>query len=151
RRLLLGARLAHLEADPLELAGQILDVGVVELVLEGERLELCGLDPAALLAGLEHGLRSLGLEKLGQLILRHVALHPFPRLRYTRRKFAPYAICPLISRGTRRFLGSQPDSPALPGDPSTVANECARAPLLCALSPIERVHVLANSEPSHHE
>ena len=34
----LGGRLPHLEADALELAGQFLDFGVVEVVLEGEGL-----------------------------------------------------------------------------------------------------------------
>ena len=59
--LLLGPRLAHLEPDPLELAGEILDVGVGELVLERERLQLGRFDPAALLPRFEHRLRGFAL------------------------------------------------------------------------------------------
>ena len=55
-------RLANLEADRLELARQLLDVGLVELVLEGECLELGRLDVAALLGSLDEGARPLGLE-----------------------------------------------------------------------------------------
>ena len=48
--LLLGDVSRDLEPDPLELARQLLDVEVGELVLQRERLELGGLDEAALLA-----------------------------------------------------------------------------------------------------
>ena len=44
RDLLLRSCFPHLEPVPLELAGELLDVGVGELVLDGERLELGRLD-----------------------------------------------------------------------------------------------------------
>ena len=50
----------------------ILDVGIDELVLDRERLELGRLDPAALLARLEHRLRALGLKQFRQLVLSQV-------------------------------------------------------------------------------
>ena len=74
--LLLGPRLAHLEPDPLELARELLDVRVGELVLDRERLQLGRLDQAALLPRLEHRLRAFALEQADQLNLRHVCLHP---------------------------------------------------------------------------
>ena len=46
----------------LELAGQLLDVGLVEVVLERECLELGRLDVAALLGGLDEGAGPFGLE-----------------------------------------------------------------------------------------
>ena len=74
-RLLVGLGFAHLEADALELARQLLDVDVCEFVLEGECLEFGRFDPAALLAHVEHGAGAFGFEKFGQLILRQVLWH----------------------------------------------------------------------------
>ncbi len=59
---LFGRRLANLEADGLELARELLHVGLFELVLEGECLELGRLDMAALFRGLNEGAGSLSLE-----------------------------------------------------------------------------------------
>jgi hypothetical protein len=76
--LLLDDGLADLEPDALELAGQLLDVGVGQVVLDGERLELGRLDPPALLARVEKGAGPFGLKQFGQLVLRQVLLpHPF--------------------------------------------------------------------------
>src|SRR4029079_17796802 len=66
---------ADLEPDPLELAGQLLDVDIGELVLEGERLELGGLDEAPLLARLDHRAGALGFQQFSELILRQRLLH----------------------------------------------------------------------------
>ena len=63
--LLLGQRLAHLEADGLELARQLLDLVVGEVVLERECLELGRLDEAALFGAFEQGARALGLQQFG--------------------------------------------------------------------------------------
>jgi hypothetical protein len=45
--------LADLEADRLQLARELLDLLFAEVVLQGERLELCGLDEPALLGALD--------------------------------------------------------------------------------------------------
>ena len=68
----LGGRgaLADLEADPLQLAPELLDVEVAQLVFEGERLELGGLDEAALLRTLEQRPGPVGLKQFGHLVLR---------------------------------------------------------------------------------
>ena len=58
---LLRPGFAHLEPDPLQLAGEILDIGVGELVLDHERLQLSRFDPAPLLPRLEHRLRRFAL------------------------------------------------------------------------------------------
>ena len=71
-RLLLGPRLADLEADGLELARELLHVCVVEVVLEREGLELGRLDMAALFGGLDEGAGALSLEKLGNLLVRQL-------------------------------------------------------------------------------
>src|SRR5438093_210427 len=49
----LGGRLAHLEPDALELAGQLLDLVLVQVVLERERLELGRLEITPLLSTLD--------------------------------------------------------------------------------------------------
>ena len=54
--------LPDLQAGGLELTCQLLGFLVVELVLEHECLELRGLDEAALLGALDHGLDLVGLE-----------------------------------------------------------------------------------------
>ena len=68
---------AELEPDALELARELLDLGLVEVVLERERLELGGLDEAALLGALDERARLVGLEKLVQLLLRQVVSTSF--------------------------------------------------------------------------
>src|SRR5262245_46055825 len=80
-RILLGPRLRDLEADRLELPRQLLDVSVVEVVLERERLELRRLDVTALFGGLDQGAGPLGLQKLRNLLvrqLRFLSLSYFP-------------------------------------------------------------------------
>src|SRR4030095_16629660 len=69
---LLGPLVADLEADRLELARELLHVGVVEVVLEGKRLELGRPDVAALFGSLDEGARALSLEKLGNLLVRQL-------------------------------------------------------------------------------
>jgi len=78
--LLLRRRVAHLEPDPAELAGEVLDVGLGESLLDRERFELGRFDPTALLARFEHRLRGFALEQLGQPVLRHLHLHPLCHL-----------------------------------------------------------------------
>ena len=58
-------------------ARQLLDLLVVQVELDGERLELSGLQIAALLRGLDHGAGLIGLEQFVQLILRQGLLSPF--------------------------------------------------------------------------
>ena len=70
---LLG-RLADLEPDRLELARQLLDLLLGEVVLQRERLELGGLDEPALLGALDQQARLIAFKQLGQLILRQVTL-----------------------------------------------------------------------------
>ena len=53
---------AHVEPDRLELARQLLDLIVVEIVLQREGLEVGRLDEAALLRILDEGARALALE-----------------------------------------------------------------------------------------
>jgi hypothetical protein len=59
----LGARLANLEPDRLELARELLDLFLTEIVLDCERLELDRLDVAALLTLLDEGARLLALQQ----------------------------------------------------------------------------------------
>jgi len=61
-RLGLGRRLADLEPDALELAGELVDLVLVQLELEGERLQLGGLDIAALFRAGDDRPRLLSLE-----------------------------------------------------------------------------------------
>jgi hypothetical protein len=66
--------LADLEADRLELACQLLDLVLGQVVLEREGLQLGGQDEAALLRYLELHARGLGLQqflklRLGQFLL----------------------------------------------------------------------------------
>jgi len=70
----LGGRLAHLEPDALELAGQLLDLVLVQVVLERERLELGGLEIPALLSALDEGLRLVGIKQFVQLVLCQLSL-----------------------------------------------------------------------------
>ena len=73
-----GLRPADLEADALELAGDILDLLLVELVLERESLELGRLDPATLLGALDERAGLIALEQLLNLVLRQVGcVSPF--------------------------------------------------------------------------
>ncbi|MGZ8693181.1 MAG: hypothetical protein ACXWZT_10675, partial [Gaiellaceae bacterium] len=72
--LLLGRGLADVEPDPLELAGQLLDLGLVEVVLEGERLELGSLEVPTFLGTLDERLGLVGIKQFVQLILCQVSL-----------------------------------------------------------------------------
>src|SRR5262249_8153990 len=69
--LLLGLShgLPDLEPDALELAGQLLDVLLVELVLEGERLELDGLEVAPLLSPFDELTSLVGIKQFVKLVL----------------------------------------------------------------------------------
>jgi hypothetical protein len=71
-----GGALAHLEPDALELAGELLDVDVLEFVLKGERLELGRFDPAALLARLDHRAGALAFKQFCELALGQAAATP---------------------------------------------------------------------------
>src|SRR3954471_1365714 len=66
---LLEDGLAHFQPDPLELTHHFLLPGVVQVVLDRERLELGRFDPAALLTRLDQRAGALGLKKFGQLAL----------------------------------------------------------------------------------
>ena len=72
RVLLLDDRFAHLEPDALKLAHHLLHLGIAEVVLDRERLELGRLDPAALLTGRDQRDGALGLKQFGQLALGQV-------------------------------------------------------------------------------
>ncbi len=71
---LLRPRLTDLEADRLELARELLDLVVGEIVLEGERLELCGLEVPALLGSLDNRASLLGFQQFLQLVLGQLGL-----------------------------------------------------------------------------
>jgi hypothetical protein len=64
---------ADLEPDPLELVRQLLDLLVVQIELDGERLQLGGLQVAAFLRALDECARLVGLEQLVQLVLAQVS------------------------------------------------------------------------------
>ena len=68
---------ADLEADPLQLARELLDLFLVQVELERERLELGRLDVAALLRTLDEGASLVGFEQFVKLILRQGLLNPF--------------------------------------------------------------------------
>jgi hypothetical protein len=57
----LGGGLTYLEPDALELPGQLLDLGLVQVVLEGEGLELGGLEISPLLGALDEHLGLVGI------------------------------------------------------------------------------------------
>ena len=65
-----GARLPDLEAEGLQLARELLRLLLGQVVLEHERLELGGLDQAALLRALDERLDLLRLNQFDQLVLR---------------------------------------------------------------------------------
>src|SRR5262249_9222838 len=67
-------RLADLEADCLELTLELLGVLLAEVVLQNERLDLRGLDEAALLGALYECAGMLGFEQLVHLVLRQFLL-----------------------------------------------------------------------------
>src|SRR5262249_39606498 len=73
-RLGLVGGLADLEPDRLELARQLLDLLLTEVVFQRKRLEFCGLDEAALFGALDQGTGLIALQPLVQLILRHLTL-----------------------------------------------------------------------------
>jgi hypothetical protein len=74
RLLLLGcggrASLRDLETDGLELTLKLGDFLLAEIVLERKRLQLHGLDEAALLGGLHHRAGALVLEQFVQMLVR---------------------------------------------------------------------------------
>ena len=75
---LLGGGLTDLETDRLELARQLLHVLLAEVVLDGERLELDGLDVTALLALLDERTSLLAFQKFLKLMLcQSGSLRPF--------------------------------------------------------------------------
>jgi len=72
--LFLGFGLADVEPDSLELPGQLLDLGLVEVVLESEGLELDSLEMPTLLSALHECLGLVGIKQFVQLILCQVSL-----------------------------------------------------------------------------
>ncbi|HUZ16164.1 MAG TPA: hypothetical protein VMU72_08275 [Gaiellaceae bacterium] len=72
-----GIRLADLEPKAFELAGQLLDFLLVEVLLDGERLDRGGFDVAALLGALDDGPDLIRLEQFLQLVLSQGPLRPF--------------------------------------------------------------------------
>ena len=64
----------RIEPDPFELPGQLLDLGLVQIVLEGERLELGSLEVPTLLGTLDERLGLVGIKQFVQLILCQVSL-----------------------------------------------------------------------------
>jgi hypothetical protein len=72
-----SSRLADLEPGALELPRELFALVVVELELGGERLELGGIDEAALLGGLDDDADLVGLEQFVELVLRQGSLRPF--------------------------------------------------------------------------
>jgi hypothetical protein len=72
-----GGRLTDLEADPLELARELLDLLSVEVELERPRLELSRLDVAALLRAFDECTGLVRLEQFVKLVLRQGLLSPF--------------------------------------------------------------------------
>jgi hypothetical protein len=77
-----GGRLSDLEPDALELAGDLLDLDLREVVLEREGLEVRGRDEAALLGALDERACLLGVEQLVQLVRRQLIPNPL----YVRRR-----------------------------------------------------------------
>jgi hypothetical protein len=75
RRRRVGGRCRRpdLEPDPLELRGQLFDLLVVQVELDGECLQLRRLEIPALLRPLDQSARLVGLEQLVQLVLRQVS------------------------------------------------------------------------------
>jgi hypothetical protein len=67
---------ADLEPDPLELGRQLLDLLLVQVELEGKRLQLGRLEVTTLLRALDEGAGLVGLEQLVQLILGQCLLSP---------------------------------------------------------------------------
>src|SRR5262249_17991330 len=98
RVLLLDDRLAHLEADALELADNLLDVRVAKVILDRERLELGGLDPAPLLPPPDQRAGALRLKQflqlaLGQRVLYVLSFLAAARLTFPRQGIAPVRTC----------------------------------------------------------
>src|SRR5581483_10890610 len=98
RVLLLDDGLAHLEADALELAQHLLDLGIPEVVLDRERLELGRLDPAALLTRLDQRARALALKQFVQLALGQGFFDVLSILRTARGTFPAGRVYPSFER-----------------------------------------------------
>ena len=75
--LLVGERRPDVQADRLQLARQLLDLVVGEVVLEHERLEVDELDVPALLGVLDERAGAVALEQIVKLILRQMRVSPF--------------------------------------------------------------------------
>jgi hypothetical protein len=80
--------LADLQAGPLELARQLLDLVLVQLELGREGSDRGGIDVAALLGALDDGADLIRLEQFLELILRQGSLSPFVLPR-TSARFSP--------------------------------------------------------------
>ncbi len=70
-------RRTDLEPHRLELALDLLELVVRELVLGLEHLELRGVHPAALLGALDQGAELVRLEQFDELVLRQAGVSPF--------------------------------------------------------------------------
>src|SRR5262249_17355818 len=81
RVLLLGHGLADLEADALELTYDLRDLTLREVVLDRECLELCRLDPSALLTRLDQRAGTFGFQQFGKLTLGQVEIDVLSFLR----------------------------------------------------------------------
>ena len=84
----LGGRRRDLEPDRSSSVRQLLDLGLVQVELERERLELGRLEVAALLRALDHRLGLIRLEQLVQLVLRQGLLSPFGPQSGRQRRFS---------------------------------------------------------------
>jgi hypothetical protein len=73
--------LPDLEPQALELARQLLDVLLVEVLLDGERRNRGRLDEATLLGTLDDRTDLIGLEQFLQLVLSQGPLRPFTERR----------------------------------------------------------------------
>src|SRR4029079_1715660 len=82
-------RARDLQADALELRGEILDVLVVEVQLDTEGFQLGRIEVAALLRALDHRPRLVSLEQLVELVLRQGLLSPFRGASTVRATFSP--------------------------------------------------------------
>jgi len=89
-------RFAHLETDPLELTDHFLHLGITEVVLDRERLELGRLDPAALFTRLDQRAGALGLKQFVQLALGQVIFDVLSFLRTAPETCRGGRVAPLV-------------------------------------------------------
>src|SRR5262249_60301617 len=115
--LLLGDRLPHFEADALELFDELGHVGLLQVVLNRERLELGRFDPAALLPRLQQGAGALGVKQFVQLALSQVGIDVLWFLRLALQTFPPYGALRHRARGRDSFHANARCRAAIPPRP----------------------------------